>query len=232
MKENRTAFPETESGLKNIIKSVETGSFIKTRIPTCSIHFKECFGRCCSLKVAVTSEEERVLVKICKEKTHFFKKIGLTLPKKLTVIDREIGRRRLAQKRRGFFEINRIIYSFMAEKKKRFAFNAKSFLGLLRKCVFSLRDGRCALQILSEAEKRHKWYYKPINCWKYPMTFAAGKVGVENEGSFYFSCDAGDRNAPPAYIGLREEIEFLGNIIGKNILDELQSTHKTLPDKD
>ncbi len=37
-------------------------------------------------------------------------------------------------------------------------------------CVFRYDDGRCSLQVAAEALGEHKWQYKPLGCWLFPLT--------------------------------------------------------------
>lgn len=37
------------------------------------------------------------------------------------------------------------------------------------RCVFSLPDARCSLQVLAESLGKHPWFYKPKSCWLHPL---------------------------------------------------------------
>lgn len=38
------------------------------------------------------------------------------------------------------------------------------------RCVFAEADGKCSLQTLAVARGKHKWAYKPMGCWLFPLT--------------------------------------------------------------
>lgn len=37
------------------------------------------------------------------------------------------------------------------------------------RCSFTEKDGKCSLQTLAVAQGRHKWHYKPMGCWLFPL---------------------------------------------------------------
>ena len=37
------------------------------------------------------------------------------------------------------------------------------------RCVFTEADGKCSLQTLAVKHGKHKWKYKPMGCWLFPM---------------------------------------------------------------
>ena len=84
-----------------------------------------------------------------------------------------------------------------------------------------MEDGSCALQKFGEAQGRHKWYYKPVNCWKYPLSIADGRLTLGDKTFYtYFPCN---KNGPvPAAEALSEELAFLGKIIGRDLLREIR----------
>lgn len=38
------------------------------------------------------------------------------------------------------------------------------------RCVFTESDGKCSLQTLAVALGEHKWAYKPMGCWLFPLS--------------------------------------------------------------
>ncbi|MGD0336569.1 MAG: hypothetical protein ABSB18_05655 [Candidatus Omnitrophota bacterium] len=218
-----TAFPSTESNLKELIARIDIERFRKERVPACSFLSKNCIGMCCSLPVAVTLEEAEVLTRLVKDKTKVFRKMRLKIRGAVITIDATTQRMCLSKKRRSFLQLNKIIYNLMNKDKKMRAFDFKVFLGFIRTCVFSMADGSCALQRLSEQQGLHRWYYKPFNCWKYPLSINKGYLTLpERLGNAQFPCH-GDKNIS-SYEGLREELLFLGKIMERDILKEIEAT--------
>jgi len=37
------------------------------------------------------------------------------------------------------------------------------------RCSFTEKDGKCSRQTLAVAQGRHKWHYKPMGCWLFPL---------------------------------------------------------------
>ena len=102
-------------------------------------------------------------------------------------------------------------------------------------CVFHLDDGRCGLQVLSVARGRHPWHYKPTGCWLHPLTTAYDNVpglGLHDNRTdpcqaraypgFITStlCGQSEEQGAPAYEVLREELDFLGKIAGRDLYAE------------
>ena len=44
------------------------------------------------------------------------------------------------------------------------------------RCVFSEADGKCGLQTLAVKAGKHKWAYKPMGCWLFPLEADGGKL--------------------------------------------------------
>ena len=38
------------------------------------------------------------------------------------------------------------------------------------RCAFSEQDGKCSLQTLAVKLGKHKWHYKPMGCWLFPLS--------------------------------------------------------------
>jgi hypothetical protein len=100
-------------------------------------------------------------------------------------------------------------------------------------CVFLLDDGRCGLQVLSIQEGKHPWFYKPFTCWLQPIKLTDGEVRLYDEDSdpnklpgydgfvTRTCCGQTETDGLPAAEILREELEFLGKLIGRDLLSEL-----------
>lgn len=208
-----TAFPETECGLKELVQHIDRESFQHFRVIPCAKLFSRCRGICCSTKVAVTPEEADVLSAVAQKRKEFFRNNGIRLPKKLFKIDAASGRKFIAKRRRSFAELYGIIHGFSNKEP------SGTMLKFTRTCVFACSDGNCSLQRLSKEENRHQWYYKPINCWKFPVSIDQGRLGLcQSWETAYFPCaDKGEKSLP-AKEGLKEEIDFLGCLLDQNIV--------------
>lgn len=221
-----TAFPKTENNLRFLIKEIDTESFLQKRFSACSLSFQDCLGRCCSLKVAVTAEEIDVLKQLCREKENFLKDNQIDPPSQVFAYDARTGRKCLAKRKRGFRELHQLVLSLLPKIHR--IFSKKKILDkLLRVCVFLRPDGLCVLELIAREEGKHRWYYKPINCWKYPLSIRKGRLTfpVLNENP-HFPCHA-HRDKSCALDGLEEELAFLGNIVGRDLIKEIRDSRKT-----
>jgi len=203
-----TAFPGTEKRLRELIQKIDKHGLKENRVSPCSFPFARCEGVCCSLAVAVTAEESEVLIRLARERGGEFKKMNCDFSGEVIFYDRKLKRRFLAKKRRGFKAVRRIVLNVMAREEKLTFTVILGFLKFLRTCVFASKDGGCGLQRLAEGEGRPPWYYKPVNCWKYPLTISEGCLTVpEALGNPYFPC-CGDK-AAPASESFKNELDRL-----------------------
>jgi hypothetical protein len=106
-------------------------------------------------------------------------------------------------------------------------------------CTFLLDDGRCGLQTLGMiSDSTHKWHYKPLGCWYYPIYLDEEtdpitlKICAPGEDPYhkpgypgfitYTDCGKDDCGGEPAYQVLSEELDFLGEIAGRNLRAEIE----------
>jgi hypothetical protein len=198
--------------------SVDAASF-KRRVSRCSLAV--CRGMCCYDGVYVTDDEAEVIQALAVREREFFRAQGLELPEQV-IVDGEwegvVAGRKTAVVPHAF---SREVPGFPKH------FNDTE-------CAFHMRDGRCALQVLSEAHGRHPWYYKPLTCWLHPISIAPGEDGqgavvvLESEESdpyrvpgydgyaAYTFCGRTDPCGQPASSVLDQEISFLGAIAGRD----------------
>lgn len=215
-----TAFPETEQKLKAVITVIDTRRLKEELVPACSFLSRQCTGMCCSLPVMVTQEEASVLARLQNEKIREFEKMGLRLSEPAILVDSKNQHRYLAKKRRNFSQMNRVVDYLLFRGKKFHLPDFKVLSSFVRTCVFSLKDGACALQRLSEREGRHKWHYKPVNCWKFPLSIENGRLTLPQRRNTRFPCD--QNTGVPVKEGLKDELGLLGKIIGRDILPEIR----------
>jgi hypothetical protein len=106
-------------------------------------------------------------------------------------------------------------------------------------CSFLLADGRCGLQALGmRTEILHKWHYKPLGCWYYPIYLdeetqpATLKICTREDDPYripgypgfisYTECGREDCGGEPAYQLLRDELDYLGCIAGRDLRAEIE----------
>jgi hypothetical protein len=216
LKSNLTAFPRTEQRLREMIKTVDMDRIKKEVFPACSFLSAQCFGVCCSFKVAVTNEEAETLKAIVKENTAFFRHAICHIPDEIIKTGTKLGQRYLTRRKRDFKELNRIIYALISDGKRNKIATLKDFFSFLHVCAFSMKDGGCSLQRLALEKGLHKWYYKPINCWKFPLTIRDGILTMPKVSNYVrLPCSYQAKNT--AITELHEELSFLGKIIGREI---------------
>lgn len=212
-----TAFPATERALRAALAEAQLhrGSF-ERRLAPCSL--AHCRGTCCSEGVYVNAEVALVLEQIARREANFFRAVGLDLPEQVIVRERtEQGTvKRTALQPRAFHDL-------VADYPEHLADTA---------CAFLREDGCCGLQLLAEARGLHPWYYKPAACWLHPISISPEGIELHDELSdphrsegyrgFTSQTHCG-RTAPcgqPAFGVLHEELRFLGEILGRDLLAE------------
>jgi hypothetical protein len=107
-------------------------------------------------------------------------------------------------------------------------------------CVFLLNDGRCGLQILSERDGKHPRYYKPFTCWLQPIKLSDSAVRLYDETTdpnklpdydgfvIRTFCGRTEECGQPAAEVLKEEIDFLGDLLDRDLLAEVQLPAKPI----
>lgn len=231
-----TAYPRTEAGLRRTLTNAlfDAPSFAR-KIARCSL--AACRGMCCYDGVYVSDEAAEVIQEIAGREASFLRGLGLDLPDEV-IVD-------------GEWE------GLVAGKKTavvphRFSQEVPSFPSHFNEtaCVFHLNDGRCALQVLSEARGHHPWFYKPLTCWLHPISLVPGEDGesavilLDDEETDPYRLPGYDgfvthtvcgRTMPcgqPAHEVLTEELTFLGAIGGRDLAGELRANTATLSSDD
>jgi len=108
-------------------------------------------------------------------------------------------------------------------------------------CAFLLEDGRCGLQVLSVQDGKHPWYYKPLTCWLQPIKISNAEIRLYDEKSDPFKfpdyggfvirtfCGRTSPDGLPAVEVLKEELEFLGKLLNRDLLTEARGTKRGAP---
>jgi len=216
-----TAYPADEAALRHRMAGgwVDVESF---RRPVARCQISTCRGMCCYDGVYVSPESAAVIERAAKEHAGYFAGLDLQLPERVIVegdwpwkkggLKTAVGPRAFSQTVEGF--------------PPHFKDTA---------CVFLTGDGRCSLQLLSIHLGHHPWYLKPVKCWMHPITLEG-----EESAILLLHSDRTDPYRLPGYDGfvsrifcgrtcpggapasrvLTEELSFLSQILGRDLLAE------------
>jgi hypothetical protein len=91
------------------------------------------------------------------------------------------------------------------------------------RCVMADDEGKCTLQTLAVAQGKHKWTYKPMGCWLFPLSTDPklippprtrkedpNNLGKDYPGfSIYTPCGKHDPKGKVWWIALKEEVKYL-----------------------
>ena len=196
-------------------------SAFELQIARCSL--STCRGMCCYDGVYVDDETAVVLKDLARTRASDFSEMGLPLPKDVIVHeewhDGTVSGEKTATKP---FPFRSLVGEFPSH------FNETA-------CVFHLDDGRCGLQVLAENDGKHPWFYKPLTCWLHPIDISPAEITIHNELNDplrfpdydgYVSrtiCGRECRNGSPARDVLREELDFLGQILDRDLFTASQA---------
>ena len=214
-----TAFPQTEALLRQQLADapVHVESFRRPLLP-CDLAV--CKGMCCHDGVYLGDDEATVLDELAVREADFFREQGLRLPESVVV--------------EGSFH-GLVEGPKTATVPRSWRDRVEGYPAHFpdTACCFLLEDGRCSLQVLSLARGLHKWHYKPTGCWLHPIVTdrdPARPLGVHDDASDPFRwpgydgfvsrsfCGKRCESGPPASETLREELEFLGRIIRRDLV--------------
>ncbi|HSB69029.1 MAG TPA: hypothetical protein VLT62_06830 [Candidatus Methylomirabilis sp.] len=216
-----TAYPGDEAALRRRLAGgrVDAGSFCR---PVARCDIAACRGMCCYDGVYVSPESAAVIARLAVERADFFAGLGLQLPPRVIVEGGWVwktGGLKTAVSPRAFSAAVRGYPSH---------FNDTA-------CVFLTGDGLCSLQLLSQHQGRHPWYYKPVKCWMHPITLKGDEEGTlilhdERTDPYRFPgyagfvsqifCGRTCQGGKPASAVLVDELGFLSRIVGRDLLAE------------
>lgn len=109
----------------------------------------------------------------------------------------------------------------MKTNVRRFRYRSKPAHFKHTRCVFTESDGKCSLQTLAIKQGVHKWKYKPMGCWLFPLESEEhglvkpprsrredpNNLGPEYPGFATFTpCGKHRPNGKVWWIALREEV--------------------------
>ncbi len=220
--QNLTAYASDETVLRARLAhgTLDAQSF---RRPLSRCEISSCRGMCCYDGVYVSRESANVIQRLVEEHAGFFAGLGIDLPEQV-IVEGEW------QWKKGGLKT--------AVKPREFSKSVEGYPAHFEDtaCVFLTGDGRCSLQLLSMDQGRHPWYYKPVKCWMHPISVEGeGKSrlvlhsresdpyrlpGYDGFVSVIF-CGRTCPGGAPASIVLSDELTFLSQIIGRDLLTEL-----------
>ena len=218
------ALPETKRYFKRRLTraAIDYESFGKP-MKLCDLH--NCCGQCCYDGVCLDDDEERYLTAILEAHPVFFKELKLTPENAFEDAEFLDTPTRKTQERK-------FKYPKRAKLPKHFSHT---------RCCFRYEDGRCSLQSLAMEHGEHPWAYKPFSCWLHPISLERGNKtilwvpGKENDhlkepgypGYAPFTpCGAEIKGGEPGYEVMEEELQTLGEIVGRDFYTEIKTYFK------
>jgi hypothetical protein len=220
-----TAYPETLEWLADTVASMRVDTASLQR-PLSRCDLSKCRGTCCHDGVYLGPEEAEVLRGVVAGAREEIEAMGIHLPSRVVVYGtwRETTSGPKTAVRR---EPKHGVVEGYPEHFPETA------------CVFLLEDARCALQALAVNRGLPPWYYKPLTCWTHPLAFDGIEDGVpvltlhneENDPQRFpdydgfvcrtpcgKTCEGGE----PAWKVLEEELRFLGELGGRDLIGEIE----------
>jgi hypothetical protein len=213
-----TAFKDSQQGLREKLASarIDATEFSR-RIQRCSL--ATCRGMCCYDGASVDEHTAAQVQSLADSRRQDFMAMGLALPPQVIELNTWNGVLSWKTSVRPF-----PYRSLVQDYPAHFGETA---------CVFLLEDGRCGLQILAEQDGRHRWHYKPFTCWLQPIKLSEGAVRLYDEDSdpnkipgydgfvVRTHCGRSESCGAPAAEVLKEELDFLGRLVGRDFISEL-----------
>ena len=117
-----------------------------TKLAVCDL--AKCEGICCTDGAFLLPEEEALIHKLVKKYPNHFPQLPADY-----IADSE-------------WEGN------VGRKTATYSYNYKNKPAHFKhtRCAFTEADGKCGLQTLAVAHGKHKWDYKPMGCWLFPLS--------------------------------------------------------------
>lgn len=213
-----TAYPEQERELRRQLReaALDHDSFA-TPLRVCEL--TDCRATCCHDGVFLEAEERDVIDEVVTTRRRTLETYGWQEPRWFT---REDGRVRSVTNPASPDELAAGFPDHFPRSR----------------CVFLDAGHRCVLQRLATDEGRHPWFWKPISCWMHPLvlrsrggrpvltlpaggddpTAAPGYPGFSSCTPCGMPCPGGE----PAHQVLADELAWLGEISGRDLLVELR----------
>ena len=177
---------------------------------------------CCYDGVYVDDHTAEVLKKLAAERAADFRKMGLSLPEQIITRDVWCPSSLVTDQKTALrgFSFSTAVDGYPTHFRQ-------------TACVFLLEDGRCGLQVLSEWDQKHPWYYKPIPCWLHPISLTESEITIDSQLTDPYVFPWYDGYVEKTFCGrtctdgaaaahiLEAEIAFLGQILDRNLTGEI-----------
>lgn len=174
---------------------------------------------CCYGGVSVDQDTADVLRRLAKERKSDFQKMGLELADPVVAPAEWQG----------------VVSNITALKPRSFKSRVKDYPDHFGEtaCTFLMEDARCGLQVLSEMDGQHRWFYKPFSCWLLPIKLWKGAIRLFDKMTDPFVypdypgfisrtfCGRTDACGEAAAKRLAPELDRLGKILDRDLLGEL-----------
>lgn len=225
-----TAFSlSAESLRKQYAKAPLDAVEFQRKLTRCEL---SCRGMCCYGGVSVDGDTADALQRLAKERKSDFQEMGLELADPVVAPAQWQG----------------VESNITALKPRSFRSRVKDYPRHFDEtaCTFLMEDARCGLQVLSERDGKHPWFYKPFSCWLLPIKLWNGAIRLFDKitDPFVYTdypgfishtfCGRTDACGEAASKLLAPELDYLGKILDRDLLGELsgndQSASKTATD--
>jgi len=220
------AYQDTMEGLADLVAGMAL-DYASLQRPLKRCDLARCGGNCCYDGAYLGEEEADVIRELVRTSRADFKRFGLDLPGQTVVFgswqDSISGPKTATRP---------------SSLRQRIADYPPHFADTT--CVFLLDDARCGLQLLAQERSLPPWFYKPVTCWMHPLTIESSSgnralLTLHDEESdpqrfegyegFVSRTHCGRTCAGglPAYRLLREELDFLGGLAGRDLVREIET---------
>jgi hypothetical protein len=224
-----TAFTDSMKRLGVMVRDLQLDKKGLQR-PLKQCDLAKCRGTCCHDGVYLNSEEAGVIRELVNESREDFESLGLDLPEQVVVY----GRWRDVTSGPKTAKRPEPMHETVPDYPEHFADT---------NCVFLMNDARCGLQALAVVRGKHPWFYKPSTCWLHPLSIVSGEDGsivltlhsdetdpqrFDDYDGFVprTHCGRTCMGGEPAYKALSGEIKMLGELGGRDLLGELDDSHR------
>lgn len=220
------AYPETRELLADTVRGM-TLDIAALQRPLSRCDLSQCGGNCCHDGVYLSSEEARAIRGLVEEDRKGIESTGVSLPEQVVVYgkwrDITSGPKTATKPVKMMGRVEGYPDHFPETN-----------------CAFLLPDARCSLQAYAMERGLHPWHWKPLTCWLHPLSITAGSdhkprltlyseetdpQRFEDYDGFVCRthCGRAVPEGPPAWQVLREEIEALGEIGGRDLIAEIEA---------
>lgn len=218
------AYPKTREGVSEAVRVMTLDLEALSR-PLSRCNLSRCGGTCCHDGVYLSSEEAGAMRGLIEQDRRSIEETGISLPEKVVVYGkwRDVTSGPKTATRPA--PMSEAVDDYPAHFPD-------------TNCVFLLPDARCALQAYSVDQGLHPWHWKPLTCWMHPLSITAGPnhkplltlyseatdpQRFEDYDGFVCRthCGKTDEQGQPAWQVLRDELEALGEIGGRDLIGEI-----------